>query len=112
MASRGIGRTAARPMGPIALVKPITDGLSVREIVDRHVPMERERDDGLTHGQVVEALVANRLSALYKVEDWASNFAVKEVYSIPAEKLNDDRVGGTLDAMYLHLELRSELCRQ
>jgi hypothetical protein len=116
MASRGIGRTAVRPMGAIALVKPITDRLSVREIVDKYVPMEREHEDGLTHGQVVEALAANRLSAprpLYKVGDWASNFAVKEIYGIPAEKLNDDRVGRALDAIYPHLEeLKSELAMQ
>lgn len=113
MASRGIRRTVVRPMGSIALVKPVTDRLNVREIVDKYIPMERNREDGLTHGQVIEALVANRLSAprpLYMVEDWASNFAMKDIYGIPAEKLNDDRVGRALDAIYPYLEeLKSEL---
>lgn len=39
----------------------------------------------LTHGQVIEALVANRLSALssmVRVEDWARKWAVEEVFGI------------------------------
>ena len=116
MSSRGIRGTVLRLLGSIALVKPLTDRLDVREIVDKYAPMERERGDGLTHGQVIEALVANRLSAprpLYKVGDWASSFAVEEVYGIPAEKLNDDRVGRALDAIYPCLEeLKGELAMQ
>jgi transposase len=111
-----IAKAFHKPLGSITLAKPITDRLGVREIVDKYVPMERNRRDGLTHGQVIEALVANRLSAprpLYKVEDWAQDFAVGESYGIPPEKLNDDRVGRALDAIYPYLEeLKSELAMQ
>lgn len=55
-----------------------------------------------SHGQVVEALVANRLTSprpLVHVEDWAREWAVAEVFGIEAEALNDDRIGRALDAI-------------
>jgi transposase len=56
----------------------------------------------VTHGQVVEALVANRLTApapLWGVDRWAREWAVEEVFGIEAELLNDDRLGRALDAI-------------
>ncbi len=109
----GIKGVSHKPLGSIVLVKPITDRLGVGEIIDRYVPMERERVDGLSRGQVIEALVANRLSAprpLYRVEEWAGEYAVGEVYGVEPGRLNDDRVGRALDAIYPHLEeLKGEL---
>ncbi len=60
-----------------------------------------------THGQVIEALVANRLtspSPLLRVEDWARAWAVPEVFGISAEALNDDRLGRALDAIAPQLD--------
>jgi hypothetical protein len=50
------------------------------------------------------ALVANRLTSpapLVRVEDWARNPAdpVEEVFGVPADALNDDRIGRALDAL-------------
>jgi transposase len=56
----------------------------------------------LTHGQVICALVANRLTSpapLRRVQDWAATWAVPEVFAIPPEALNDDRIGRALDAI-------------
>ena len=56
----------------------------------------------LTHGQVIEVLVANRLTSptpLRRVEDWAGAWAVPEVFGIAPEALNDDRIGRALDAI-------------
>ncbi len=61
----------------------------------------------LTHGQVICALVANRLTSptpLRRVEDWAQAWAVEEVFGIPPQALNDDRVGRALDAIAPELE--------
>ena len=61
----------------------------------------------LTHGQVIEALVANRLTSpprLLRVEDWARVWAVKEVFGIGACTLNDDRMGRCLDAVAERLD--------
>ncbi|MFF5860353.1 IS1634 family transposase [Streptomyces sp. NPDC012751] len=60
-----------------------------------------------THGEVIEALVANRLTSprpLVRVEDWARTWAVKEVMELDPELLNDDRLGRALDAIAPHLE--------
>lgn len=60
----------------------------------------------LTHGQVIETPAANRLTApapLWRVEDWAREWAVEEVFGIEPELLNDDRLGRALDAIAPHL---------
>lgn len=79
--------------------------LDVAGIVDRLCPV---RDVAiLSHGQVIEALVANRLTSpapLLRVEDWARDWAVSEVFGIEAETLNDDRIGRALDAVAPHLD--------
>ncbi|MEV6946149.1 hypothetical protein AB0N07_30015 [Streptomyces sp. NPDC051172] len=44
----------------------------------------------LTHGQVVKTLVANRLTApalLWRVDDWAREWAVEEVFGVEPEQL-------------------------
>lgn len=56
----------------------------------------------LTHGQVIEAMVANRLTSpapLVRVGDWARTWAVEEVLGIEPELLNDDRLARALDAI-------------
>ena len=66
--------------------------LDIRGIVDRACPV---RDVAIvTHGQVIEALIANRLTSpqpLLHVEDWARQWAVPEVFGIEPGVLNDDR---------------------
>jgi hypothetical protein len=56
----------------------------------------------LTHGEVIAALVANRLSApspLYDIAGWASSAAMAELFDTPAGLLNDDRLGRALEAL-------------
>ena len=58
--------------------------------------------DGLTHGEVIEQLVLNRLNdpcPLVHVEDWAEHQGILELCHIRPEQLNDDRLGGALDAI-------------
>ncbi len=57
--------------------------------------------------QVIEAMVANRLTSpapLVRVGDWARTWAVEEVFGIEAGLLNDDRLARPLDAIAPHLE--------
>jgi hypothetical protein len=59
-----------------------------------------------THGQVLEALIANRLTSprpLVHVETWAAEWAAEEVFGVVASALNDDRIGRALDALALEL---------
>ena len=88
------------------MVARFCERLDIRGIVDRAVPI---RDDVaiLTHGQVIEALIANRLTSpqpLVHVEKWAEAWAVEEIFGAEPSALNDDRIGRALDAVAPHLE--------
>jgi transposase len=79
--------------------------LDLEGIVDRACPIRQVAT--LTHGQVICALVANRLTSptpLRRVEDWAQSWAVEEVFGIAPEALNDDRIGRALDAIAPNLD--------
>jgi hypothetical protein len=79
--------------------------LDLAGIVDRACPVREVAT--LTHGQVICALVANRLTSptpLRRVEDWARAWAVEEVFAIPPDALNDDRIGRALDAIAPELD--------
>ena len=89
-----------KALGALPVVADFCQRLDLRGIVDRACPI---RDVAtLTHGQVICALVANRLTSptpLWRVEDWARAWAVEEVFAIPPDTLNDDRIGRALDAI-------------
>lgn len=56
---------------------------------------------------MVEALVCNRLThprPLSSFTDWGERFAVRETLGIAPCKLNDDRLGRTLDALAEHVD--------
>ncbi len=87
-------------VGALPLLVPVLERLDVAGIVDRACPM-RGRSQ-LTHGEVIAALVANRLTAprpLYDVADWAAAYATNDWLGTPAGLLNDDRLGRALDAL-------------
>jgi transposase len=89
-----------REVGPLLLVRAILARLGLGAIVDRLAPVRGNAL--LTHGEVVEALVANRLCApapLYDVAGWASSAALQELFGTPAALLNDDRLGRALEAL-------------
>ena len=80
--------------------------LQIREIIDRIVPMERD-SGGLTHGQVIEQLVLNRLNdpcPLVHITDWAEHTGIPELFQILPEELNDDRLGRALDAIFPYID--------
>ena len=88
-----------REVGSLLLVRHYLQRLGLVKIVDDAVP-QRGRAQ-LTHGEVVAALIANRLSApapLYDVAGWASSAAVHELLDVPAALLGDDRLGRALEA--------------
>src|SRR5258706_11288917 len=95
----GAGRLE-KQLGSLPVIADFSRRLDIAGIVDRACPM---RDVGpLSHGQVVEALIANRLTspkAMVAVADWAQAWAVDEVYGIDPDTLNDDRLGRALDAL-------------
>jgi transposase len=93
-------------LGALAVVADFCRRLDLAGIVDRACPVREVAT--LTHGQVICALVANRLTSpapLRRVEDWARTWAVPEVFGIAPEALNDDRIGRALDAIAPKLEV-------
>jgi transposase len=94
-----------KALGALPVVADFCRRLDLRGIVDRACPVREVAT--LTHGQVIEVLVANRLTSpapLRRVEDWARAWAVPEVFAVPPEALNDDRIGRALDAIAPKLE--------
>jgi hypothetical protein len=92
--------TSTKSPDRIALIKSVLDSINMKRIVDAYAPMEHDR--GISNGEVVEALVMNRLTSptpLYRVEDWASEYALKEACGISPEEVNDDRLARALDAI-------------
>ncbi len=87
-------------LGSLPVIAGFCRRLDIGGIVDRACPV---RDVAIaTHGQVIEALVANRLTSpqpLLHVEDWAREWAVAEVFGLDPGALNDDRLGRALDAV-------------
>jgi hypothetical protein len=90
-----------RTAGALPVVKGFCERLGIAEAVDRFCSIRSVAAE-YTHGQVVEALVCNRLThprPLSSFEDWGERFAVQEVLGIAPCKLNDDCLGRTLDAV-------------
>jgi transposase len=94
-------------LGALPVVADFGRRLRLREIIDAACPMREVSTAALTHGQVVEVLVANRLTSpapLLRLQEWARVWAVPEVFGVAAETLGDDRVGRALDAIAEHLD--------
>jgi transposase len=94
-----------REVGPLLLVHHFSEALAIAGEVDRLLPQRgRHR---LSAGEVVVALIASRLaspSPLYDVAGWASGAALPELFAIPHQLLNDDRLGRCLEALCPHAE--------
>jgi transposase len=92
-------------LGSLPVIAKFCERLDIAGIVDRACPI---RDVAIvTHGGVIEALIANRLTSpqpLMHVSDWAGEWAVEEVFGVAASTLNDDRIGRALDAVAVELD--------
>ncbi len=93
--------TTSCSFGPLPIILPILRRLRLRETIDALVPVTGRA--AVTHGQVIEALVLNRLiapRALHGVEDWSKFFAIEDALGIEPSDLNDDRLTRALDAVF------------
>ncbi len=88
-------------LGPLALIEPLLDRLNIEAIIDRHLPPDPQLE--YSHGQVLSVLLAARLcqpTALVNVAGWAEKSGAAIFANVPADKLNDDRLGRALDAFF------------
>ena len=111
---RGRGRARAeiavvrlleKRLGALPVVAEFGRRLRIAEIIDELCPVRPVA--WISHGEVIEALVANRLTApapMVRVQEWAAAMAVDEAYGITPELLNDDRIARALDAVAPYLD--------
>lgn len=88
-------------LGPLAVVAPLLEQMDVAGIIDRHLPPDPQLE--YSHGRVLRLLLAARLCqplALINVAAWAEESGAEYLWGIPADKLNDDRLGRALDALF------------
>lgn len=98
----GQAPSVEKVLGSLPVVADFCRRLRIRELVDELCPMREVSTSVVSHGQMVEVLVANRLTSptpLADVESWAQEWAVGEVFGVLPAALNDDRAGRALDAI-------------
>lgn len=103
--ARYVAASVEKTLGALPVVADYCRRLDLAATIDRAAPIRELAD--LTHGQVIETLIANRLTSpapLVKVSDWAREWAVAEVFDINPDILNDDRIGRALDAIAPELD--------
>jgi hypothetical protein len=103
-----------KQLGALPAIRAYLERLQLKERVDAVAPVREVAH--LTNGDVVVALVANRLTAprpLYDIVEWAEAWAVEETFGIAPAALNDDRLGRCLDDIAaVHDRLRGDLTVQ
>jgi hypothetical protein len=88
-------------LGPLALVQPLLQQLHIADTIDQHLPPDPQLE--FSHGAVLSLLLAARLdtpNALINIPAWARQTGAEHLWDIPADKLNDDRLGRALDAFF------------
>src|SRR5712691_11652579 len=116
MSRTGRGRRRARAeiavvwvlekrLGALPVVEEFGRRLRIAEIVDELCPVRPLA--WITHGEVIEALIANLLTApapMLRLHVCAAAVAVEEAYGIAPELLSDDRIARALDAIAPQLD--------
>lgn len=88
--------------GALAVLWPLLCRMRVAEILDAHLPADPQAE--FAHGKVLSLLIAARLFspvALKNVGGWAAESGADILWDMPKEKINDDRLGRSLDAFFL-----------
>lgn len=97
--ARSFQSQVARNPGADCLTLPLLRELGVVETVNQQCASEHT----VSHGQITQPLVINRLQAprpLYKVGDWLEHTALATPLAVQPEQAHDTRLGETLDALY------------
>jgi uncharacterized protein DUF4277 len=92
-----------KTVGSLPLRRGVLERMDVASVIDKSCPLAAQAE--LSCGRVTELLVANRLQApkpFYKVEHWARQAGVEEVWGSAPELLNDDRLGRMAESLGQH----------
>lgn len=89
--------------GALAMLWPLLQRMQVASIIDRHLPADPQAE--FSHGKVLSLLIAARLFspvALVNVGKWAAESGADILWDMPVEKINDDRLGRSVEAFFDH----------
>jgi transposase len=87
--------------GSLAVIVPLLEQMKIADIINQHLAVDPQAD--FDHGTVLSLLVAARLHspvALSNVATWADDCGADILWDMPIEKINDDRLGRSLDAFF------------
>ena len=105
MKARYGAASTEQTLGALPVVAGFCRRLDIAGIIDRAAPVREIAY--ATHGQVIEALIANRLTSpapMIHVGAWARQYAVEHALGTDPDLLNDDRIARALDALAPVLE--------
>jgi transposase len=91
-----------RNIGTLAVIAPLLERMNVADIINQHLPSDPQAE--YDYGAILSVLIAARMFsplALVNVGKWAEESGAELLWNIPAEKLNDDRLGKALDAFFM-----------
>ena len=89
--------------GALAMLWPLLQRMQVASIIDRHLPADPQAE--FSHGKVLSLLIAARLFspvALVNVGEWAAESGADILWGMPVQKINDDRLGRSVEAFFDH----------
>jgi hypothetical protein len=87
--------------GALAMLWPLLQRMQVASIIDGHLPADPQAE--FSHGKVLSLLIAARIFspvALVNVGGWAAESGADILWDMPVEKINDDRLGRSVDAFF------------
>jgi transposase len=87
--------------GALAVIWPLLERMQLVPILNQHLPADPQAE--FDHGTVLSLLVAARLYspvALVNVAQWAADSGADILWNMPVDKINDDRLGRSLDAFF------------
>lgn len=90
-----------RNVGTLAVIAPLLDRMKVADIINLHLPVDRQAE--YDYGRILSVLIAARMYSpmgLVNVGRWALESGADLLWNIPAEKLNDDRLGKAIDKFF------------
>ena len=90
-----------RNVGTLAVIAPLLERMNVGQVIDQHLPADPQAE--FNYGDILSVLIAARMFSplgLINVSKWAKDSGAELLWNIPADKLNDDRLGKALDAFF------------
>lgn len=90
-----------RNLGKLAVIAPMLERIKLKEIINQHIPIDDQAE--FDHGSILSLMLAARLYspvAMSNIPAWAEESGADIYFGIPVEKLNDDRIGRSLDAFF------------